>query len=77
MTELECARAYLTGKQRWLAAIRRNGFSKKSIQQCEQDVLAGLSWVWDAQCRADPCARHNMNYVATWMNKEIKWVQEI
>jgi hypothetical protein len=61
MTELEQARAHLRQTQNRLAGHRAAGFNQffvyaKDDPDCfarkKADVLAALSWVWDAQERA-------------------------
>jgi hypothetical protein len=49
-SELEQARAYLRGCQDFLADARKFNWERESAAR---DVLAALSWVWDAQQR-DP-----------------------
>jgi hypothetical protein len=49
MTELEQARQFLSGAQEMLAEARRYKYRITSYWECQ--VLAALSWVWDAQER--------------------------
>jgi hypothetical protein len=49
MNELAKALTFLRVKQQNLATARRFGVHRDN---CEKEVLAALSWVWDAQERA-------------------------
>jgi leucyl aminopeptidase (aminopeptidase T) len=56
MTELEHARTYLRKAQRSLADRRAYRCVRTVIEEAENMVLAALSWVWDAQERAQRSA---------------------
>jgi hypothetical protein len=64
MTELEEARAHLQHCQDVLAIGRANG-GGAYMDLSERNVLAALSWVWDAQERAERAA-------VEWLNKELQ-----
>jgi hypothetical protein len=52
MNERKKALTFLRIKQRHLAAMRRLGARRDEMEYCENEVLAALSWLWDAQERA-------------------------
>lgn len=69
MTELDQARAHLRDAQAHLAAIRfKDKFSRKTLETmfypmdsrrtAENKIKAALSWVWDAQERAQKVGDH-------------------
>jgi hypothetical protein len=55
MTELERARDHLQRCQGWLGIARRQNsgdlIGLMNVKYATEDVLAALSWVWDAQER--------------------------
>ncbi len=53
-SEVERARARLHDAQSILALVRRMGecaYDLPSMERAKEDVVAALSWVWDAQQR--------------------------
>jgi hypothetical protein len=54
MNELERARRHLGDVQCNLSFIRQQGGTKWGLALSEREVLAALSWVYDAQERAKP-----------------------
>jgi hypothetical protein len=52
MSERKKALTFLRIKQRHLAAVRRLSVRRDEVEYCENEVLAALSWLWDAQERA-------------------------